>query len=210
VSRTVGGSATPAALRARLAAGRGAERTTKCLPSCSISVSVSGNDLGPGAGASERCDAVLQRLLQHQREKAAEHVAADGFVELVEDWPGREQVLGGAEGLLHRPQLLVAEHGFERVEIGVGPQHEDAVELLLLLDLVGINREVLIADRLQVAPKAGVADQRLVAFGQLPLQRGEDCGAIYFLSINGMPNYQSLIAFLFLESLLSLLPRSRF
>src|SRR6516164_4266691 len=40
-SRTVGGSATPAARRARLAAGRGAERTMKRLPSYSISVSVS-------------------------------------------------------------------------------------------------------------------------------------------------------------------------
>src|SRR5215813_4060446 len=39
--RTVGGSATPAARMARLAAGRGAERTVKRLPSCSISVSVS-------------------------------------------------------------------------------------------------------------------------------------------------------------------------
>jgi hypothetical protein len=28
------------------------------------------------------------------------------------------------------PQLLVAEHGFERVELGVGAQHEDAVEAL--------------------------------------------------------------------------------
>jgi hypothetical protein len=37
---------------------------------------------------------------------------------------------------------------------------------------------VLIADRLQVTPKAGVADQRFVAFGELPLQRGEDRGAI--------------------------------
>src|SRR5262249_24803238 len=40
-SRTVGGSATPAARKARLAAGRGAERTMKRLLSCSISVSVS-------------------------------------------------------------------------------------------------------------------------------------------------------------------------
>ncbi len=39
--RTVGGRATPAARRARLAAGRGAERRRKCLPSCSTSVSVS-------------------------------------------------------------------------------------------------------------------------------------------------------------------------
>src|SRR4029077_17756893 len=40
-SRTVGGSATPAARKARLAAGRGAERTMKRLPSYAISVSVS-------------------------------------------------------------------------------------------------------------------------------------------------------------------------
>ena len=88
---------------------------------------------------------------------------------------------GGAwrtEGLLHRPKLLVAEHGLERVEIGIGAQHEDAVELLLLLDLVGIDREVLAADRLEVTPKAGVADQRLVALGELALQRGDDRGTI--------------------------------
>ena len=72
----------------------------------------------------------------------------------MEDRPGGEQVLGCSEGLLHRPQLLVAEHGLEWIEIGVGAQHEDAVELLLLLDLVGVDREVLVADRLQVAPKA--------------------------------------------------------
>ena len=41
VTRTVGGNATPVARRARLAAGLGAERTTKRLPSCSIPVSVS-------------------------------------------------------------------------------------------------------------------------------------------------------------------------
>src|SRR5215510_11620688 len=39
--RTDGGSAMPVARIARLAAGRGAERTVKRLPSCSISVSVS-------------------------------------------------------------------------------------------------------------------------------------------------------------------------
>jgi hypothetical protein len=71
------------------------------------------------------------------------------------------------EGLLHRPQLLVAEHGLERIEIGVGAQHEDAVELALLLDLVGINRKILLADGLEIPPNTGVADQRLVALGEL-------------------------------------------
>ena len=56
-------------------------------------------------------------------------------------------MFGCSEGLLHRPQLLVAEHGFQRIEVGVGTQHEDAIEFLLLLDLVGIDCEVLIADR---------------------------------------------------------------
>jgi hypothetical protein len=110
--------------------------------------------------------------------KLQKHVTADGLVELVEDRPGGEKVPGCSEGLLHRPQLLVAEHGLERVEIGVCAQQEDAVELPLLLDLIGIDREVLVADGLEIAPKAGVADQRLVALGKLALQRGHDRGAV--------------------------------
>src|SRR5262245_2373416 len=55
---------------------------------------------------------------------------------------------------------------------------KEAVELLLLLDLVGIDGEVLIADRFQVTLKAGVADQRLVAFRELALQCRQDRGAI--------------------------------
>jgi hypothetical protein len=52
-----------------------------------------------------------------------------------------------SKGLLHRLQLLVAEHSLQETEIDVGPQHEDAVELLLRLDLVGVDRKVLLADR---------------------------------------------------------------
>jgi hypothetical protein len=37
---------------------------------------------------------------------------------------------------------------------------------------------VLIADRLEVAPEAGVADQCLVALGELALQRGHDRSAV--------------------------------
>ena len=47
-SRTVGGSATPAARRARLAAGRGAERTMKRLLSYAISVSRTGAEESAG------------------------------------------------------------------------------------------------------------------------------------------------------------------
>jgi hypothetical protein len=93
-------------------------------------------------------DTSFERLLEHEREEAAEH--ADGFVELMEERPGRERVFSCSEGLLHRPQLLVAENGHQRIEVGVGALHEDAIEFLLLLDLVGIDCEVLIADRVQV------------------------------------------------------------
>ena len=47
-----------------------------------------------------------QFSLQHQGEEAAEHMAADGFVEPVKDRPRGQQVLGGAEGLLDAPELL--------------------------------------------------------------------------------------------------------
>jgi len=82
--RTVGGRATPAARKARLAAGRGAERRTKRLPSCSTSVSVRrveiGDNIGPrtalrgvavGGRLAHIGDAVLQLLLQHQGKEAA-------------------------------------------------------------------------------------------------------------------------------------------
>jgi hypothetical protein len=42
----------------------------------------------PSGDAAESGDAILQRLLEHEREEAAEHVTADGVVELIEDRPG--------------------------------------------------------------------------------------------------------------------------
>jgi hypothetical protein len=79
-----------------------------------------GDDLGLGAWAADRGDPVIQRLLEYEGEEAAEHVTANGLVQLVEDRASGEQVLGGPERLLHGPQMFVAEHGFERAEIGVG------------------------------------------------------------------------------------------
>src|SRR5215469_17825524 len=87
---------------------------------------------------------------------------SDCLVELVKDRPCRQQVLCGAKCLLHSPQLLVAQHGLERVQVGVGAQHEDAVELLVLLDPVGINREMIVANGLEITAVPGVADQRFI------------------------------------------------
>jgi phosphopantothenoylcysteine synthetase/decarboxylase len=66
------------------------------LSSHSISVSVSESRsamIRPGAYAADRRDAVFQHLLQHQPEEAAEHVAANGLVEFVENRPRCEQTL---------------------------------------------------------------------------------------------------------------------
>ena len=103
-------------------------------------------------------------------------MTADRLVELVEDRSRGEQALGRAERPLDPPQLLVAEHGFERREIGVGPEHEDAVELGVLFRLGPIDGEMVVAGRRQETAVAFVADEGLVALLQLPLQRGQDRG----------------------------------
>jgi hypothetical protein len=82
----------------------------------------------------------------------------------MEDRPGRQQMLGSREDLLDGPKLLVTQHGSKWVEIGVGVQHEDAVEPLDVLDR--IDREVVLAGRLEVATIAGIPDQRFVTAGR--------------------------------------------
>src|SRR5918911_3203512 len=74
----------------------------------------------------------------------------------------------GSEGLFHGPKLLGAQHGLERVQVGVGAQHENAIELRLRLGMV--DGEVARADGGEKAAEPGVADQRLVAALELPLE----------------------------------------
>src|SRR5437660_12873279 len=66
------------------------------------------DDFRPRAVAAERGDVVLERLLQHQREEAAEHVAADRLITFVEDRPRGEHVLGGSKSLLYLPEIIAA------------------------------------------------------------------------------------------------------
>src|SRR4029077_9154573 len=140
-----------------------------------------GEDLGPGAatralhGGLGAVDALLELGLEDEGEEGARDVAADGLVELVEDRPGGEEVLLGSEGLLDARKLLVAKHCLERVEIGVGAQHEDAVEPGVLLGLGAVDGEVAGAFghekaavvRQELTMRAGVADERLVALLEL-------------------------------------------
>src|SRR6478735_2724170 len=145
----------PAARKAKLAAGRGAERTMKRLPSCSISVSVSESRSAMISGQEpDRPNAAMRSSSAFFSTRARK---------LQNTWPR---------------MVSSSLWKFERVEIGVGAQHEDAVEPFLLLDLIGVDREVILADRLQVASITGVADQRFVALCELPLQCGYDRSAI--------------------------------
>src|SRR5215468_7338975 len=52
------------------------------------------------------------------------------------------------------------------------------VELLIFLDLVWIDCEVIVTDCLEIAAVPGIADERFIPLGQLPLQGGQDRGAI--------------------------------
>ena len=158
------------------------------MPSCSTSVSVSELRSARMSGQeplSASPSAVgLPRLamrssssfFKHEGEEAARDVAANGLVELVKDRPRGEQTLRCAERPFHHPQLLVAEHRFERREIGVGPQHEDAVEFGVLFRLGAVDGEMVVAGRRQETAIALVADEALVALLQLPLERGQDGG----------------------------------
>ncbi len=132
-----------------------------------------GADAGAGCG-----EAVFQLLLQHEREEAAGDVAADRFVELVIDRPRLEQTLGRAERPFHGPKLFVDEHRLERREIGVGAQHEHAVELLVLLDSFAVDGEAVALRVLEETAVSLVADEALVALLQLPLQGGDDRRAV--------------------------------
>jgi hypothetical protein len=78
--RTVGGSATPVARMARLAAGCGAERTMKRLPSCSISVSVSATGQGHGLCFVIDLLAALVDLERHEWRRIIEYQLAHDFV----------------------------------------------------------------------------------------------------------------------------------
>ena len=173
----LGGRATPRVWNSVPAQPVVGVRRMKRLPSCSTSTSWrrsrsrrssahSGVEVGRG-------EAVLERLAQDEGEEGAEHVAADGGIALVEDRPGGQQGLGAAEQLLDSLQIAVAQHRLERVERGVGAQHEDAVEAGVLGDPLVVDREADLG-RLQEAAVAEVADQRLVAVPERLAQAGHD------------------------------------
>jgi hypothetical protein len=73
-----------------------------------------------------------------------------------------------------RSRALVAKHREQRVEIGVGAQHEHAVEPDVFIRLIAIEGKVAIIHDLDEAAIAGSAYQCLVAALQLSLQSGDE------------------------------------
>ena len=65
-------------------------------------------------------------------------VDANNGLIVVEDRPRGGRMLGGARSAPPSTSF-VTEHDLERVEVDVGVQHKEAVELPLRLDLVGIK-----------------------------------------------------------------------
>src|SRR5215470_20112526 len=86
---------------------------------------------------------------------------------------GPEDRLGAAEEIFDLQQIAVAQHGLQRRDPGVGAQYEEAVVARLLGQLAGIDLDggAGLAARArrpaQIAPVGGIADQRLVAAGEL-------------------------------------------
>jgi len=73
-------------------------------------------------------------------------VAAKGLVEYERSAAWRT-ALRRSERPFHPPQILVAKHRFKRREIGVGAQHEDAVELDVLFRPGPIDGGTVVAAR---------------------------------------------------------------
>src|SRR5215831_20530377 len=81
--------------------------------------------------------------------------------------------LGAAEEVFDLQEIAVAQHGLQWRDPGVGAQYEEAIVARLLGPLAGIDLDGAagLAARArrpaQIAPVGGIADQRLVAAGEL-------------------------------------------
>ncbi len=107
------GRVTPRARHSGSIVGPGAVRSSARRPSCSTSISLRSarSSTSPfRQGEAARGERVYQFLAQHQCEERAEDVAADGSIGAVEEWPCRQQRLGGEKALFHGQQVAVAQH----------------------------------------------------------------------------------------------------
>src|SRR5208282_125368 len=177
-SRTVGGAATPAACNTVWHTPRRSVRRYSFLPCISTSTSCSARRSRLISAHSSLSPCFSSRISSSFRSTnariTAEHVPADGVVNLVIDRTGLQQTLGRTEYRFHHPQLLVLQRHIRGVKRGVGAKHPHTVEALLVCKLGLVNREVLLPCGLQITSIALVAHQALVTIFQLLFQRLHD------------------------------------
>jgi hypothetical protein len=113
---------------------------------------------------------------QHQGEKGAEDVPANGGVGSMEDRPCRQQRLGREEALLHRQQVAVPQDHLQGCQPGVGAQHEEAIETGISIDFRSIDSEPFGCGISQEAAVSGIADQRLITLRELAFETVQQCG----------------------------------
>ena len=71
-------------------------------------------EIGPFDALAGLVESFVKRLVQDQREKRAEHMAADGGVGGMVDWPGAHRRLRDTEQPFDILQVPVAEHRLQR------------------------------------------------------------------------------------------------
>src|SRR5271167_287857 len=150
-------------------------------------------DVAPFSGNPLPAEAIFEFFGEQQRQKRAEHMAADRHVAAVVDRAGGEHGLGLAQQLLDPQQVAVAPHDLQWGDLSVGTQYVEPVEARVVGDpcLVDgevpgrwrsawsmakclVDGEVPGRDGLEITAEAAVADQRLVALGELGAQPVED------------------------------------
>ncbi|HMK91202.1 MAG TPA: hypothetical protein VK446_16420 [Methylocystis sp.] len=100
----------------------------------------------------------------------------DALVQLVMDRADRPVAPQFLERLLHPPQLLGADHRLKRRPARVRAQDEHAVEFGVVFRLGAIDDEAGTVRRREKPLIALVADERLVALGDLLFERDEQRG----------------------------------
>ena len=119
---------------------------------------------------------VIEMLLHREGQEGTKHMATDGGVRRMEDWPRARYRFRAQEQIFDLEQIAIAEHGLQRRHFRVRPEHEDSIETGLFGELSSVDLERAIvlgfADLAQIPPIGRVADERLVAFLQLRVERG--------------------------------------
>src|SRR4029077_9186244 len=132
------------------------------------------HDLGPLGLKALLFHADFEFALENQGQKAAEDVAADGFVALMKDGTGLHDALCCAEAVFNHPEHLVNAGDSFRVVVGVGAQHEETVIAFFTGDLFLIDGKVAASFNLKEPAIAFIADETFVPATQLLAQGLED------------------------------------